>query len=638
MSAHLRRAQLIAPFGPGAIHILKGGFAVVTGGLDYWFANITAEQLATVKITDMERLSRRIGVSHFRLPPGPECSLQGDDLAIPLFRFPTWFLCPRCNRMEKHTLNTDGILYCQEQRCRKEPMRQVSFAAVCDHGHLQDFPWREWVHRQREPSCAGSLVYKAGGSGSLDDIRIRCSCGKERSLAGVMSGRFDDPGNTDPAKRKGTSALSLRLLAKKDNVEDYEQSQLNNHEHFLCQGGKVWLGIATGDSCTRPLRCVLINATNVHYADVASALWLPVKCETEAEELRKKMDAPKVRSVIRLADSLGDDTEAIVGRLKRKFPDLFSAAQQNNLEMAVKAHHGDTTMPSEQLGDDLPGELGIRWPEYSHFESNNLEGDVSGRLVVRGANVDLLTGYAKGRVSALSLVDRLMETRVFTGFSRLLSTAPEGAPPKQLLLWKGLPAVDKDRWLPAVQVFGEGIFIRFNEEMLTKWEAQKPVLARIRPLQKKCTEVARRMHKKEMTVTPRLVMIHSLAHLLIRRLVFSCGYGSASLRERLYVSSEDPHRMAGLLIYTAAGDCEGSMGGLVRMGEPSNLSKVFDAAIADAAWCSGDPVCRESGEQGGQGTDGLNIAACHSCALLPETSCEMFNQFLDRLLVTSYFT
>jgi hypothetical protein len=133
-------------------------------------------------------------------------------------------------------------------------------------------------------------------------------------------------------------------------------------------------------------------------------------------------------------------------------------------------------------------------------------------------------------------------------------------------------------------------------------------------------------------------MLHTLAHILIRRLIFSCGYGSASLRERLYVTENKDYPMAGILIYTASGDCEGSMGGLVRMGEPEQLAVTFEAALEDARWCSSDPVCEESSLQGGQGTDGLNVAACHSCALLPETSCELFNRFLDRGLVTNYIS
>lgn len=136
---------------------------------------------------------------------------------------------------------------------------------------------------------------------------------------------------------------------------------------------------------------------------------------------------------------------------------------------------------------------------------------------------------------------------------------------------------------------------------------------------------------------PRFVLLHTLGHLLINELVFTCGYSSASLRERLYVSTNAEREMAGLLIYTAAGDSEGTMGGLVRMARPDNLRAVFVSAVSGARWCSTDPVCMEAGEQG-QGPDSCNLAACHGCALLPETSCEEFNRFLDRGLVIGTFT
>ena len=48
-----------------------------------------------------------------------------------------------------------------------------------------------------------------------------------------------------------------------------------------------------------------------------------------------------------------------------------------------------------------------------------------------------------------------------------------------------------------------------------------------------------------------------------------------------------------LLIYTAAGDAEGTMGGLVRMGKPGYLEPTVLAALREAQWCAADPVCME---------------------------------------------
>jgi hypothetical protein len=96
--------------------------------------------------------------------------------------------------------------------------------------------------------------------------------------------------------------------------------------------------------------------------------------------------------------------------------------------------------------------------------------------------------------------------------------------------------------------------------------------------------------------------------------------------------------MGGVLIYTAAGDAEGTLGGLVRMGEPGYLEPVIRRALETAQWCSADPVCMEMGIGSGQGPDSCNLAACHSCALVPETACEQFNRFLDRASVIGDLT
>jgi hypothetical protein len=129
----------------------------------------------------------------------------------------------------------------------------------------------------------------------------------------------------------------------------------------------------------------------------------------------------------------------------------------------------------------------------------------------------------------------------------------------------------------------------------------------------------------------RYLLVHTLAHVLINQIVFECGYSTASLRERLYVSSDPEAPMAGLLIYTSAGDSEGTLGGLVRLGRTDRLGQVFARAMSRASWCSADPVCSEN--LGGQGSQLANLAACHACVLLPETACETINHALDRAMI-----
>jgi hypothetical protein len=632
-SPTLRRNQVIAPFGVGAIHVLKGSRAVVTAGLDYWFKGATSEQLGIVRVNE-QRLQSRLGVSHFRLPPGPETELPGAPfLEIPLFRFPTWYVCPRCRVMDQRGLTMDGNASCPDSSCGGEIMRQMSFAAACDHGHLQDFPWTEWVHRERNPPCREKLTYYAAGSGSLADIEIRCGCGKRRNLLGIMSGRLPDPDHADKKKREGWSALTSKLLSSSGS-DIYAGNDTDIHtEPFNCQGGRVWLGECFGQACDRPLRAILINATNVHYAKLNSALWIPAGgLDGAFQALRKKLDLAGRRQRIALLRSLNIPDEQIADNLIKEFTDDFGNIESGLL---LKALSRDAGASQGGIGSDLDGEEAIRYPEFLKLQESQKAAVTDDHLEVRLANTAELPEKLRYLIASISLVDKLRETRVMAGFTRLIPGGVGNAPSPSGHMWQHPPVADCDKWLPAAVVYGEGIFIRFAEEPLQAWETRTEIAAHLGPLQDRENAAARRMGRSPLAITPRFALLHTVAHLLIRRLVFECGYGSASLRERLYVSTNPKILMAGMLIYTASGDCEGSMGGLVRMGEPAHFARILEASLDETRWCSSDPVCTESGLHGGQGIDGLNGAACHCCALLPETSCEHFNSYLDRSIVVS---
>jgi hypothetical protein len=184
-------------------------------------------------------------------------------------------------------------------------------------------------------------------------------------------------------------------------------------------------------------------------------------------------------------------------------------------------------------------------------------------------------------------------------------------------------------WLPAIIVRGEGIFLKFDEDRIENWLQKYGAFhnKRISEIITRFDDLRTKRHQDLKEITPKFIMIHSFAHLLINQLIYECGYGSASLRERIYVSDDFKFKMSGVLIYTAAGDSEGTMGGLVGMGKPKALEQTIARSIEKASWCSSDPVCIEST---GQGPDNCNLAACHSCTLLPETSCEEQNRLLDR--------
>ncbi len=223
------------------------------------------------------------------------------------------------------------------------------------------------------------------------------------------------------------------------------------------------------------------------------------------------------------------------------------------------------------------------------------------------------------------MIEKLRETRVFAGFSRLNSEDGRSLRSRINDL-----SIDEKDWLPAHVVYGEGIFIKFNDQKIDEWllTANANIGELImRYHQEQAGRVEEYEHRD---ISPAFILLHTFAHLLINRLCYNCGYGSSSLRERLYYSSSEDNRMNGILIYTSSGDSEGSMGGLVRQGREANFYKLVKEIIEDARWCSADPVCMDVGSTTGQGPDSLNGAACHNCAIVPETSCEEFNRLLDR--------
>lgn len=177
-------------------------------------------------------------------------------------------------------------------------------------------------------------------------------------------------------------------------------------------------------------------------------------------------------------------------------------------------------------------------------------------------------------------------------------------------------------------VRGEGIFLEFDLDAIERWMSESGISGHHSTFLRAQEQRILERGGEARTLSPKFVALHTFAHLLIRQLANDCGYGSASLRERIYCeTTPGAEPMQGVLIYTASGDSEGTLGGLVRQGEPGRLEYTIARAIHDARWCSADPICLESA---GQGSESGNLAACHGCTLLPETSCEEGNRLLDR--------
>ncbi len=605
----IRRAQLIAPFGVGAMVVVRDGTSLITAGIDHWYKREDgneAEDKLEFRV-DEWRLARSLGVNHFQQPPDFRKSNRGDGvlnsyLTVPFLRFPQWHFCSSCNRLEKCTLTKRDKAKCPECESKNKIkyMAQVPIVAMCDRSHIQDFPWREWVHQSANPNCNKPLRLVGTGSATLGGLSVRCDCGAKRSL-----NRITEADGTE-------TTLSKTLVNEKDSF-------------FLCQGKRPWLGTEDSEPCSCHIRGTLRSATNVYYAQVRSAIYLQ---RGKNSKLISILEEPPLSKIIQKLARLGDNITP--EDIRELYPELLKSFANEEIQDALKIilSPSDRDADINNIENDDP-ETSFRREEFNVIRTERNEEN----LKIRTINIHKYEPEIASYFSRIMLIDKLKETRALTGFTRIFPETEQSLQTLQSLLWHQQP--QPDSWLPAYVVYGEGIFIEFNENRLRQWIERQgnAILSRIKPLAKRYESVQEQRHLRQRQITPRFMLLHTFAHLLMNRLTFECGYSSSALRERLYISDNPDAPMAGVLIYTAAGDSEGTMGGLVRMGKPGYFEPVIRFLLEEAKWCSADPVCMEVGESGGQGPDSCNLAACHSCALVPETACEEFNRFLDRGVV-----
>lgn len=620
-SGPIRRAQLIAPFGVGAMTVVPGGVSLITGGLDYWFkrSDVHTDGVPHIDITEFQveewRLQRLLRVSHFRLPPDyrePRRNTKDLNvgLSVPFLRFPQWHFCPFCQLLLERPLfeigtGKGGRIECPE--CGKgRHMYQVPFIAMCENGHLQDFPWREWVHRSVAPACRGKLRLIATGSATLGGQRVTCECGASRTLAEITQA---------------------------DEQSTYLSRRLDENNLYLCRGYRPWLGPDSYEPCNSPIRGSLRSASNVYFAQVFSSLYLPRGTDTRQQEIIGLLERPPISTLfmtlLGALDPAQRNPDVFAKAIIVNHPKVVEGYSQEELTEAIRLKLAD------QIVLDSPIVLQNEDPEtqFRREECHVLRTPRDDReLRIRQADLKLYGNEVRSAFARIMLVDKLRETRVLAGFTRVFPENHQSLEQRKAALWL-TPPEEKESWLPAYVVYGEGIYLELDEDRLRLWEAQPDVVTRVEPLITNYATIQQNRHLRDRRIGPRFVLLHTLSHVLMNQLTFDCGYSSAALRERLYVSSNPEAPMAGLLIYTAAGDAEGTMGGLVRMGRPGYIEPVLAKAIANARWCSADPVCMELGSLGGQGPDSCNLAACHNCALIPETACEEFNRFLDRGLL-----
>ena len=572
--ATVRRGQVIAPFGPGSILDLGSDGSFVVQGTQAW-------SLAGLERLRMPRLASELGVGEFRLPP----RTGGASGGLPLRRFPQWLFCERssCRILTRWTKDLEAELESRwRPRCSKcqGALRPMRYVVICADGHLDDVDWHRWAHSRSRGSCRGGelkYVSRPTAGSPLQWLRVRCGkCRAERDLAEILS---------KDALVKANISCSGR------------------------QGGSPRV-----EPCDASTQVTPKGASHVHFGAVRSALDIP----PDSDEV--DLDTDGVRNHIDFS-TLG---RYIAGRqnsgLVKVLAETIARETGADVAYVLRAATLDTgvRVPARSQ-DDQEGDL--LQDEWAAFREPHPEEVAGARFVTHREPLDPGVGPALRRlISDVMVADRLREVRAFTGFTRL---EPGG---RTVLPDEG---AGRD-WLPAVEIYGEGVLIRLDEGLIRDWERRPEVIERVEVLESRRLASGLNASLLPDPATPRLVMIHTFAHLLMRQLSFDCGYSSAALRERLYCDADSQRAMAGLLIYTASGDSEGTLGGLAREGSTDRLGRSVVAALRSATWCSVDPICIEAT---GQGLGAMNRGACHACSLAPETSCTHMNSLLDRALV-----
>lgn len=590
----LRRDSLISPWGVGAIVPFPNDESLMVSGLDFWFDE--DHSYKDFLIAD-ERLTKRLGGKLLVMPPNfveKKQDVKLGEMRIPAVRFPLWQYCPVCGNMERsgeagariscpgdNRRNKQGGTYCSKRAGNgKTPyMVPERFIAVCPNGHIEDFPVMEWVHAKSDKPQTDSckLVRSTGGSSSsLAGIRYTCTCGASATMSGAFS----------------KSALS----------------SIN----YRCTGKMPWLGQGQSEPCGENLMVLQRGASNVWFADIISSVYIP-----NIPRYRNAQTKECIEMVIsRIVD--GKQTNAVYDTSKiQTILEFFKSTlyPEVDIEQALDEIN-ETLSNSKKAYDNSQTDEQYRKQEFEVLIQSR--GKPKDELYTKNYPINNYSDLEY--LKSISLVHKLRETRAFLGFKRI---SPDEDNYSKI-------SIRKMPWIPAVKNSGEGIMFEFDQVKLDEWGKRTEVIERTRIIENNLREAQKISSEK---LNPIYVLLHTFAHCLINALANDSGYSNASIREKIYCSkyiTDDMPRMAGILIYTASGDSEGSLGGLVRQGLPGRIEEVVKHAINEAKWCAADPVCIQST---GQGQDGCNLAACHNCALLPETSCENKNMLLDRGLM-----
>jgi hypothetical protein len=620
-----RPSSLLYTYGPGSIMDLPN-FSVMPAGLDdwepIWRCRSQIPVIAEPRLLDVVRLHLGPQVDSLRPYPWQPSrgfgTQEGSDLGIPARVFPQWLRCTGCDYLgplprftyeNTHPFRPDRAEFThtgcpgrsgQSFGKRKSSAVPTPHLLTCTNGHLDEFPYALWVHNglpcpNTDPGVIPDLKMRDANLGKSVGSTISCgACGAKRGMAEAQ-------GEVGKQKLPQT-----------------------------CRGRHPHLG-AFDPSCDAKPTLIMMGASNLWFPSTQSVIVMPRtdanKTEAIADHLRAELGLDSLRQ-------FGDQIAVIRALAAARSIDLIGVTDAD-----IHAIVADALKPADSVEERM--EKLARWDpvellvsEWDYLQRPTLfaqQENSSGLMVTEMPLGDSL----RPGITRVVAVNKMKKINAVLGFTRLDEMDRAGDLASRLVK---LTRDRKPRWVPATEDRGEGIFLQLDLNAVEAWERQ--VLgsalweahraAHYRNFKNRYSETAQWVNPDTRLPKPRYWLLHTLAHILIREMAMLCGYGAASLSERIYGWSQSANRAAaaGLLICTTASDSEGTLGGLVALSDPVRLQGIVESALRRACRCSSDPLCAT--RTPGSSEDFLHGAACHCCAFASETSCERSNRFLDR--------
>lgn len=621
-----RPSSLLYTYGPGSVMDLPH-FTVMPSGTDdwerIWARRASVPTVHAPRLLDaVRRFPGQWTVQELRpFPWAPKSSLyskEGDDLGVPARVFPQWLRCTGCDllgRLDRFSyINTNPYRPDQARfehpNCpgrrgsgKKVPRQAVParYLLACPDGHLDEFPYDWWVHQGA--SCPTGVEFapltmdeRTVGKGASASIRCgACNAARPMNEAQGEAGRTKLPG---------------------------------------CRGRHPHLGAFDRRGCKNNTRVMLLGASNLWFPATQAIIVMPEAESALHESLGVQLlAAAGEKRIVKYRDQL----DKIREYLEDEESELATWSDET-LALAVGQALEPEPTPDEQaeaLQDWDPTDLLV--PEWNYLQKDPLgpqhEGDVKSGLALTKQSVhDELKARHVSRVLA---VDRLRKVNAVVGFTRIDEMERANDMPARIV---PLSRSGRPTWAIATEDRGEGVYLQLDESAVAAWEqriSKTPLWeahrqAHVRNHNARYSETSKDVDPDTRMMPPRYWLLHTLSHVLIREMAMYSGYSAASLSERIYAwtGTDDRPPSTGLLIVTTASDSDGTLGGLVQLSQPDNLWRVSERALKRAMRCSSDPVCAQRTPKDPE--DFLHGAACHTCAMASETSCERANRFLDR--------